>query len=101
MGQVMIMMVAPDVKEKKEKLKPAYAANDWPTESEKATCHHCGETAFTKFHSKAGILAWIACLVICLIGCWCGCCLIPFCISSMNEQSHKCAKCEKFLGLHK
>ena len=97
----MMMTVAPDITEKKEKLEPAFKDGDWPTESEKVTCHHCGADEMTKFHSKAGILAWISCFVICLFGFWCGCCLIPFCISALNEQSHKCARCGKFLGVNK
>ena len=95
----MVMMVqAPEVNEKKEKLEPAYKDGFWPTEGVKVTCHHCGEETHTACSTDSSIITWISCWVLCLIGCCLGCCLIPFCVASIKDQNHKCTKCYKPLG---
>ena len=98
---MVVMMQAPEVKEKKEKLKAAYKDGVWPAQAEKVQCHHCGEEGYSECSSEIGLMAWISCLVLCLLGCWMGCCLIPFCVSSCNDHKHKCTKCDKTLGKHK
>ena len=61
-------------------------------------CPHCRSTVITRTEETTGVLAWIVCLILLLFGCWLGCCLIPFCISDLQNIQHHCPNCNAFIG---
>jgi len=62
------------------------------------TCANCRSTVITRVEHSNGLLAWLLCLLLCLFGCWLGCCLIPFCISDLQNAQHYCPNCNAFIG---
>mmetsp|Transcript_34717 Transcript_34717/g.61076 ORF Transcript_34717/g.61076 Transcript_34717/m.61076 type:complete len:157 (+) Transcript_34717:1039-1509(+) len=62
------------------------------------TCPYCKAQITTKTRSYPGVMAWLMCVLICLIGFWCGCCLIPLCIPGLQNVSHYCRNCSRFIG---
>ena len=62
------------------------------------TCAHCRSMIITRVEQSNGLLAWLLCLLLLLFGCWLGCCLIPFCISDLQNVQHYCPNCNAFIG---
>ena len=72
----------------------------WPDESMMVTCAYCKQTVKTKVTLKAGKKTKNkACLFGCLTGCLC--CIIPYCMKSTKDPTHKCTNCKKELGTNK
>jgi len=62
------------------------------------TCANCRSVIITRVEQKNGLLTWILCLFLVLFGCWLGCCLIPFCITDLQNVQHYCPNCNAFIG---
>jgi lipopolysaccharide-induced tumor necrosis factor-alpha factor len=62
------------------------------------TCPNCRSMIVTRVEETTGLLAWVLCLLLCIFGCWLGCCLIPFCISDLQNVQHYCPNCNAFIG---
>jgi lipopolysaccharide-induced tumor necrosis factor-alpha factor len=62
------------------------------------TCANCRSVIITRVEHTNGVLTWILCLFLVLFGCWLGCCLIPFCISDLQNVQHYCPNCNAFIG---
>ena len=62
------------------------------------TCANCRSLIITRVEQSSGLLAWLICLLLALFGCWLGCCLIPFCISDLQNVQHYCPNCNAFIG---
>ena len=62
------------------------------------TCPHCRSPIITRVEESTGVLAWIVCIILLFFGCWLGCCLIPFCISDLQNIRHHCPNCNAFIG---
>ncbi|XP_043919245.1 lipopolysaccharide-induced tumor necrosis factor-alpha factor homolog isoform X1 [Protopterus annectens] len=65
------------------------------------TCMTCRTTVVTKVSHKPGALAWMMCIILFILGLFVGCCLIPFCVPSCNDATHKCPNCGTVLGRHR
>ncbi|KAG5676620.1 hypothetical protein PVAND_006440 [Polypedilum vanderplanki] len=64
------------------------------------TCPQCRANIVTTVNNEPSTKTHLIALVICLVGGWAGCCLIPYCTSSCQAQTHKCPNCGNFLGTH-
>jgi lipopolysaccharide-induced tumor necrosis factor-alpha factor len=62
------------------------------------TCTKCHTLILTRVHQTPGLLPWILFIILILLGCWLGCCLIPFCISDIQNTQHYCPNCKTLLG---
>jgi lipopolysaccharide-induced tumor necrosis factor-alpha factor len=62
------------------------------------TCANCRSTIITRIEQTNGLLAWLICILLVLFGCTLGCCLIPFCISDLQNVQHYCPNCNAFIG---
>lgn len=62
------------------------------------TCPRCRSIIVTRTEESVGVLAWLICFILVLVGCWLGCCLIPFCISDIQNIQHYCPNCNALLG---
>lgn len=62
------------------------------------TCSHCGAVIVTRIEENSGLLAWLLCVLLVVFGCWLGCCLIPFCVSDLQNIKHYCPNCKAFLA---
>ncbi|WP_395241642.1 LITAF-like zinc ribbon domain-containing protein [Salmonella sp. s51933] len=65
------------------------------------TCPHCQATIVTSTAYEPGVLTWLLCGGIALVGCWLGCCLIPFCVTDVQDCRHTCPNCQNFLGAYR
>lgn len=81
--------------------RPIHQTVEWKRHSQEVLCPHCNAYMKTETHKSVGATNWLACVGIALIGFWCGCCLIPFCIDSMDDYTHKCKQCGKTLHVIK
>ncbi len=61
-------------------------------------CTKCHSLITTRVQQTPGLLAWIFCIIFILFGCWLGCCLIPFCISDIQNNQHYCPNCKALLA---
>lgn len=73
----------------------------WGHDPVRTVCSHCQSEVTSGITSEPGVVAWIAAGVICFVGGFCGCCLIPFCIDSMKQTTHKCPNCNHIMGKSK
>ncbi|UJR22428.1 hypothetical protein I4U23_025488 [Adineta vaga] len=62
------------------------------------SCPNCHSLIITRVEQSSGLLAWLLCLFLVIFGCWLGCCLIPFCISDLQNIQHYCPNCNAFIG---
>jgi lipopolysaccharide-induced tumor necrosis factor-alpha factor len=62
------------------------------------TCANCRSIVITRVEQTNGLLTWLLCLLLLLFGCWLGCCLIPFCITDLQNIQHYCPNCNAFIG---
>ena len=62
------------------------------------TCANCRSTIITRVQYTNGLLAWLVCFLLFIFGCWLGCCLIPFCVSDLQNIQHYCPNCNAFIG---
>ncbi|CAF0873674.1 unnamed protein product [Adineta steineri] len=62
------------------------------------SCPNCRAMIVTRVEQKNGLLTWLLCLFLIIFGCWLGCCLIPFCISDLQNVQHYCPNCNAFIG---
>lgn len=62
------------------------------------TCPYCHSIITTRLSRRSGVLVWSICFILILFGCWLGCCLIPFCISDLQNVRHFCPNCRRCLG---
>jgi lipopolysaccharide-induced tumor necrosis factor-alpha factor len=65
------------------------------------TCTNCHTLILTRVYQTPGFLSWIFCIILILFGCWIGCCLIPFCISKIQNTRHYCPNCKTVLGVYR
>ncbi|CAF0995037.1 unnamed protein product [Adineta ricciae] len=61
-------------------------------------CPNCQSLVVTRVEQTSGLLAWLICLFLVIFGCWLGCCLIPFCVSDLQNVQHYCPNCNAFIG---
>lgn len=64
----------------------------------KVICPNCQFEIVTLIQSKAGLFAWLGCIILVLFGCVCGCCLIPFFIPWFKNVQHFCPNCHALIG---
>ncbi|XP_070508299.1 lipopolysaccharide-induced tumor necrosis factor-alpha factor homolog isoform X2 [Chironomus tepperi] len=69
-------------------------------ESQNVTCPSCKSQITTKVKDRVSFRTHAAAYLLCLIGCW-SCCLIPYCVSSCQNQMHICPNCDAYLGIYK
>ena len=62
------------------------------------TCGNCRSLIITRVEQSSGLMAWLLCVLLLIFGCWLGCCLIPFCISDLQNVQHYCPNCNAFIG---
>lgn len=62
------------------------------------TCGNCRSLVVTRIQESTGALAWLLCVLLLFLGCGLGCCLIPFCISDLQNVQHYCPNCSAFIG---
>jgi lipopolysaccharide-induced tumor necrosis factor-alpha factor len=62
------------------------------------SCPNCRSMIITRVEQTSGLLTWLLCFFLVLFGCWLGCCLIPFCISDLQNIQHYCPNCNAFIG---
>jgi lipopolysaccharide-induced tumor necrosis factor-alpha factor len=62
------------------------------------TSANCRSTILTRVEQTNGLLTWLLCIFLCIFGCWLGCCLIPFCITDLQNVQHYCPNCNAFIG---
>ncbi|CAF2808070.1 unnamed protein product [Rotaria sp. Silwood2] len=74
---------------------PLASFNRSPTQ---CTCPNCRSTIITRTEETTGLLTWLLCILLIVFGCWLGCCLIPFCVSDLQNVKHYCPSCNAFLG---
>ena len=57
-------------------------------------CPFCGQRCVTILEYKAGLLAYLLCVLLCVIPpCMLGCCLFPFCMDGAQDVEHHCSRC--------
>nr|XP_055046093.1 lipopolysaccharide-induced tumor necrosis factor-alpha factor homolog isoform X2 [Misgurnus anguillicaudatus]XP_055046102.1 lipopolysaccharide-induced tumor necrosis factor-alpha factor homolog isoform X2 [Misgurnus anguillicaudatus]XP_055046110.1 lipopolysaccharide-induced tumor necrosis factor-alpha factor homolog isoform X2 [Misgurnus anguillicaudatus]XP_055046119.1 lipopolysaccharide-induced tumor necrosis factor-alpha factor homolog isoform X2 [Misgurnus anguillicaudatus]XP_055046128.1 len=64
-------------------------------------CPVCSQTVITQLEYTSGALAWLSCVGLACFGCISGCCLIPFCVDSLKDVTHRCPNCKRTLGVYK
>jgi len=62
------------------------------------SCPNCRSMIITRVEQTSGLLTWLLCFFLVIFGCWLGCCLIPFCISDLQNIQHYCPNCNAFIG---
>jgi lipopolysaccharide-induced tumor necrosis factor-alpha factor len=62
------------------------------------TCPNCRSMVITRVEYSNGLLTWLLCLFLVIFGCWLGCCLIPFCVTDLQNVQHHCPNCNAFIG---
>ncbi|KAG7491901.1 hypothetical protein MATL_G00008900 [Megalops atlanticus] len=63
-------------------------------------CTNCNQRVTTKVLYKAGLLAWLLCILFIVLGLVCGCCLIPFVVNGFMDAHHYCPACNTKLYVH-
>lgn len=65
-------------------------------------CPHCQQNVTTRVSYEAGSAAWLICLLIFCLGGGIFClCLIPFCMSDLQDAHHTCSNCNNEIGVCK
>ncbi|KAI7803008.1 lipopolysaccharide-induced tumor necrosis factor-alpha factor homolog-like [Triplophysa rosa] len=66
-----------------------------------ATCTSCQQQVLTNVTYKAGVYAWLMCLLLILCGFVLCCCLIPFFVKFFKDAYHTCPKCNRIIHIEK
>jgi lipopolysaccharide-induced tumor necrosis factor-alpha factor len=84
-------------------VQPVVVTNQFPWGSvpQVTVCPHCQSQVTTRVSHENGLGSWISCAGICILGCWLGCCLIPFCVSDLQDHHHHCPNCNKTIYIKK
>ena len=61
-------------------------------------CPTCRQQIITVVRYEPGGGTWLIALIIFLFGGFLGCCLIPFCVTSMQDAVHTCPSCRALIG---
>ncbi|XP_066530587.1 lipopolysaccharide-induced tumor necrosis factor-alpha factor homolog [Hoplias malabaricus] len=64
-------------------------------------CTRCTQSVLTHVEYSSGTMAWLACAGLFIFGCIYGCCLIPFCVDSLKDVTHRCPNCTNVLGVYR
>ncbi|KAK9978036.1 hypothetical protein ABG768_019810 [Culter alburnus] len=64
-----------------------------PRHSSQTQCQFCRQFVTTEVMTKAGSVTYLMCFISIVFCCIAGCCLIPFCVDSCKDVTHKCPKC--------
>ncbi|KAG5683180.1 hypothetical protein PVAND_012476 [Polypedilum vanderplanki] len=63
-------------------------------------CSSCKSMTMTKVKDKVSIRTHKMAIILALLSC-CSCLLIPYCLSSCQNQQHDCENCGAYLGTFK
>ncbi|KAG8007137.1 Solute carrier family 2 [Nibea albiflora] len=65
------------------------------------TCTSCQQQVMTNVSYKAGMYAWLMCLLFICCGLVLCCCLIPFFVKKFKDVYHTCPRCNRVLHIEK
>ncbi|KAM4717093.1 lITAF domain-containing protein [Anableps anableps] len=65
------------------------------------TCTACQQQVMTNVTYKAGMYAWLMCILFICCGLFLCCCLIPFFLDSFKDAYHTCPRCNRVLHVEK
>ncbi|KAI7803075.1 lipopolysaccharide-induced tumor necrosis factor-alpha factor homolog [Triplophysa rosa] len=63
-------------------------------------CPVCTQHVTSQLEYTSGALTWLSCAGLAIFGCFYGCCLIPFCVNSLKDVTHRCPSCHRTLGVY-
>ncbi|XP_056609010.1 lipopolysaccharide-induced tumor necrosis factor-alpha factor homolog [Triplophysa dalaica] len=63
-------------------------------------CPECTQNVTSQLDFTSGTLTWLSCAGLAIFGCFYGCCLIPFCVDSLKDVTHRCPNCRRTLGVY-
>ncbi|CAG9313313.1 unnamed protein product [Blepharisma stoltei] len=69
----------------------------WTNRPQIAFCPHCRLEILTSVKYEPGAVTYLSCLGLVCVGCFWGCCLVPFCITELQDCSHYCSSCNNFI----
>lgn len=70
----------------------------WTNRPQIAFCPHCRAETLTTIKYEPGAITYLSCLGLVCLGCVWGCCLVPFCITELQDCSHFCSSCNNFIN---